>query len=153
MNNSIPKIRLAQKSDCAPMMDLINELALYENAPGEVTVDFDHFVESGFGKDPVYRAFVAEADSAIVGFALYYVRYSTWKGKRMWLEDIIVTENWRGKGIGAQLFERLIEEARERKFSGIVWQVLDWNEPAIRFYKKLKGVHFDNEWTNCSINL
>ena len=115
--------------------------------------DFDHFVESGFGPNPVYWAFVAEINSLVVGFALYYIRYSTWKGQRMYLEDILVTKNWRGQGIGAQLFERLLNEAREKKYSGMVWQVLDWNEPAIHFYKKYKEVNFDNEWINCSINL
>lgn len=134
------------------MLELIQELAEYEKAPDEVTVDFDHFVESGFGANPVYWAFVAEVNNKVVGFALYYIRYSTWKGQRMYLEDILVTESWRGKGIGAQLFERLFGEAREKKFNGMVWQVLDWNEPAINFYKKFEDVQFDCEWVNCSIN-
>lgn len=134
------------------MLELIQELAEYEKAPDEVTVDFGHFVESGFGANPVYWAFVAEVNNKVVGFALYYIRYSTWKGQRMYLEDILVTESWRGKGIGAQLFERLFGEAREKKFNGMVWQVLDWNEPAINFYKKFEDVQFDGEWVNCSIN-
>ena len=147
------KIRRAIKEDCGAMLELIKELAVYENAPDEVTVDFDHFVESGFGKNPVYWAFVAEANGLVVGFALYYIRYSTWKGQRMYLEDLLVTESWRRKGIGEQLFERLLLEAREKKYSGMVWQVLDWNEPAINFYKKYEEVQFDNEWVNCSIKL
>jgi GNAT superfamily N-acetyltransferase len=145
------KIRKAIQEDCSSMMQLIHELAVYEKAPQEVTVDFDHFVESGFGENPVWYAFVAEADNKVVGFALYYIRYSTWKGQRMYLEDILVNEPWRGKGIGKLLFDQLLEEAKEKNLKGMVWQVLEWNEPAINFYKKYKGVIFDNEWVNCSL--
>ena len=144
-------IRNARKEDCKAMMQLIHELAEYEKAPDEVTVTFDHFVESGFGEKPVWWAFVAEVDESVVGFALYYIRYSTWKGQRLYLEDILVNEPFRGKGIGKLLFDRLLEEVKEKKFSGMVWQVLDWNEPAINFYKKYAGVSFDNEWVNCSL--
>lgn len=133
-------------------MELIRELALYEKAPQEVTVSFDHFVESGFGSNPVWWAYVAEQeDRTIVGFALYYIRYSTWKGQRMYLEDIIVTQSMRGKGIGKQLFDTLLDVCKEKQFKGMVWQVLDWNEPAINFYKKYPNVQFDQEWINCSI--
>ena len=147
------QIRLAEKEDCGSMMELIKELAVYEKAPDEVTVDFDHFVESGFGGNPVWHAFVAEVDSHVVGFALYYIRYSTWKGQRLYLEDILVNEAFRRNGIGKLLFDRLIEEAKEKKLNGMVWQVLDWNEPAINFYKKYEGVKFDSEWVNCSLQL
>jgi len=145
-------IRRAVKEDCARLLELIRELAVYEKAPQEVTVTMDHFVESGFGPQPVWWAFVAEADGQVEGFAMYYIRYSTWKGQRMYLEDLLVTEKMRGKGLGKLLFDRLIEEAREKKFNGMVWQVLDWNEPAINFYKKYNA-HFDPEWINCSISL
>lgn len=144
-------IRKAVKDDCPRMMELIHELALYEKAPEEVTVSFSHFVESGFGANPVWWAFVAEADGKVEGLALYYVRYSTWKGQRMYLEDIIVTEKMRGNGLGRMLFEKLIEEAREKKFHGMVWQVLDWNEPAINFYRKYNS-RLDGGWINCSID-
>jgi ribosomal protein S18 acetylase RimI-like enzyme len=128
-------------------MELIHELAVFERAPDEVTVSFEHFEESGFGENPVWWAFVAEIDGAVAAFALYYIRYSTWKGQRMYLEDIIVTKDMRGKGLGSLLFEKLIEEARYKKLDGIVLQVLEWNEPAIRFYKKY-DTEYDAEWLN-----
>lgn len=146
------QIRRAVKEDCARLLELVNELALYEKAPQEVTVTIEHFEESGFGKNPVWWAFVAEEDGLILGFALYYIRYSTWKGQRMYLEDILVTESARGKGIGKLLMDQLIVEAKERKLNGIVWQVLEWNEPAINFYKKYNA-SFDAEWVNCSVNV
>ncbi len=145
-------IRPAIKQDCERMMELIHELALYERAPEEVTVRFDHFVESGFGTAPVWWAYVAEIDGKVEGFALYYIRYSTWKGQRLYLEDLLVTEKLRGKGAGKLLFDRLIEECKDKKYSGMAWQVLDWNEPAINFYKKYEAVSIDGGWLNCSIN-
>ena len=145
------KIRKAVRKDCARMMELIQELATYEKAPDEVTVSLSHFEESGFSANPVWWAFVAEVSGVVVGMALYYVRYSTWKGQRMYLEDILVTEEMRGKKIGGLLFDALIEEAKEKKFLGMNWQVLDWNEPAINFYKKYNA-SFDPEWLNCSIS-
>jgi len=128
-------------------MELIYELAVFEKAPEEMTVSLQHFEDSGFGANPVWWAFVAEIDGVVAAFALYYIRYSTWKGQRMYLEDILVTKNMRGKGLGSLLFERLIEEAREKKLNGIVCQVLEWNEPAISFYKKYHAV-YDAEWVN-----
>jgi GNAT superfamily N-acetyltransferase len=145
-------IRKAAKEDCKPLLDLIYELAVYEKAPHEMTVTLEHFEESGFGANPVWWGFVAEENNAVIGFVLYYIRYSTWKGQRMYLEDFLVTENARGKGVGKLLFDRLIEEAKEKKFKGIVWQVLDWNEPAINFYKKYNA-KMDGEWLNCSIEV
>jgi GNAT superfamily N-acetyltransferase len=141
-------IRKAAKEDCTAMMKLVHELAEYEKLPAEVTIDFNHFVESGFGINPVWWAYVAEVDEKIVGFALYYIRFSTWKGQRMYVEDLLVTESMRGKGIGRLLFDKLIDDAKEKKLNGITWQVLDWNEPAINFYKKLGDVEFDGGWLN-----
>ncbi|MEP6681735.1 MAG: GNAT family N-acetyltransferase [Parafilimonas sp.] len=145
-------IRRAVKQDCKRLLDLVQELADFERAPQEVTVTLDHFIDSGFGKNPVWYGFVAEENQEIIGFILYYVRYSTWKGQRMYLEDFLVTEKARGKGVGKLLFDRLIEEAKEKKFNGIVWQVLDWNEPAINFYKKYNA-KIEDEWLNCSIEI
>ena len=145
-------VRKAVKEDCVRLLELIHELAEFEKAPQEVTVSLEHFVDSGFGKQPVWWAFVVEVDGVVEGFALYYIRYSTWKGQRMYLEDLLVTEKMRCRGLGKLLFDRLIEEAKEKKLNGIVWQVLEWNEPAISFYKKYKA-SFDSEWINCSLQV
>jgi GNAT superfamily N-acetyltransferase len=144
------KIRKAVRADCARILELVKQLATYERAPKEVTVTLSHFEESGFNSRPVWWAFVAEVDGVIQGFALYYVRFSTWKGQRMYLEDFYVTEEMRGKGMGKLLFDKLISEAKKKKYNGIQWQVLEWNEPAINFYKKYNAV-FDGEWFNCAI--
>jgi len=145
------KIRIAKKEDCLRLLELVNELALYEKAPQEVTVTLQEFEEAGFGSKPIWKAFVAETDGLIIGFALYYVRYSTWKGSRMYLEDLIITEAMRGKGIGKLLFDKLILEAKELGFSGMVWQVLDWNEPALNFYKKYEAT-IESGWLNASLS-
>lgn len=144
-------LRVAVKEDCPRLLDLVHELALFEKAPEEVTVTLEEFENAGFGEKPVWKTFVAEVDGVIVGFALYYIRYSTWKGCRMYLEDLIVTEDWRGKGVGKLLFDRLIVEAREMGFNGMSWQVLDWNEPAIKFYKKYEAA-LDGAWINGSLS-
>ena len=145
------KIRAAKKEDCKRMMELIHELAVYEKAPEQVVVEFDHFVESGFGDKPVWWALVAEVKGIVVGMALYYVRYSTWKGQRLYLEDLIVSEDMRGNQIGSLLFKALIEEAKSKNFVGMNWQALDWNEPALNFYRKYDA-SFDPEWVNCAID-
>ena len=107
--------------------------------------------KDGFGKDPIYGLFVAENDRGlIVGLSLYYWRYSTWKGKRLWLEDLIVTESERGSGIGRLLLNRTMQKALDADCTGIMWQVLEWNEPAINFYKKFDA-KLDDEWTNVSL--
>lgn len=133
------------------MMDLIQELAVYEKQPHAVTVAMDDFIDAGFGDNPVWAAFVAEKDNAIVGMALFYIRYSTWKGQRLYLEDLIVTDSERGAGIGKLLLDQTIAYAKEMNYSGMMWQVLDWNEPAINFYKKYEA-SFDNGWVNVALN-
>jgi L-amino acid N-acyltransferase YncA len=145
-------IRRAVVEDCPRIMELIKELALYEKAPEQVTMTMEHFVETGFGANPLWWAFVAEVDGFVQGFALYYIRFSTWKGARLYLEDLLVTNEMRGKGLGKLLLDQLIVEAKEKKFSGMMWQVLDWNEPAINFYKKYYNATIDGEWINCSLN-
>jgi GNAT superfamily N-acetyltransferase len=147
------KIRKAISSDCEQMMELIKELATFERAPDEVTVTMEHFIEAGFGENPVWKALVAVGnEEKIIGISLYYMRYSTWKGLRLYLEDLIVTSEYRGKGIGKMLFDHTVQEAKELGVSGIMWQVLDWNEPAINFYKKY-GADISSEWLNCSLSL
>jgi GNAT superfamily N-acetyltransferase len=144
-------IRYAIKSDCERMLELIHELAVYEKAPDEVTVSLTHFIDAGFGKNPVWKAFVAEVDGHVEGFALFYIRYSTWKGCRLYLEDFIVTEKMRGQGIGKILFEETVKYAKENNFSGMVWQVLDWNQPAINFYNKYKST-LEAGWLNAALS-
>lgn len=152
-------IRNARPEDCPRLLELVRELAEYEKAPNEVTVTLEHFTESGFGEKPVWWAFVATVpqpgnsnERMIAGFALYYIRYSTWKGQTMYLEDILVTESLRGNGIGQRLFDRLLDEAKEKGFKRMTWQVLDWNEPAINFYRR-QGARLDPEWLNATIDL
>ena len=149
MSNII--VRKAKRSDCPRLLELIKELALYEKAPNEVSVSLSHFEESGFGENPVWWAFVAEENGVVRGFALYYIRYSTWKGQRLYLEDIYVEPSMRRKGVGKLLFDSLIKEGKERNLNGMVWQVLEWNEPALNFYRKYKA-SFDKEWVNCSLS-
>ncbi|HYF69256.1 MAG TPA: GNAT family N-acetyltransferase [Ohtaekwangia sp.] len=143
-------IRIGRKADLPQVMDLVKELALFERAPHEVTNTVEQMEQDGFGPNPIFGFFVAENETEIVGLSLYYWRYSTWKGKRLYLEDIIVTEHARGKGIGKNLFDRTMEQALHEQCSGMMWQVLDWNEPAIEFYKKY-GASLSQEWINCSL--
>jgi len=145
------KLRVAEAKDCPQILALINELAVYERAPEQVTVDLEHFIDSGFGKNPVWKAYVAEADNKVIGFALFYTRYSTWKGCRLYLEDFIVTEEYRGKGVGKILFEKVIEESKNGNYHGMVWQVLDWNEPAINFYNKYNAT-LESGWLNAALS-
>jgi GNAT superfamily N-acetyltransferase len=144
-------IRYALKTDCDRILELIHELAVYEKAPEEVTVTLEEFEDAGFGEKPVWKAFLAEVNGNIEGFALFYIRYSTWKGCRLYLEDFIVTEKMRGKGIGKLLFDRTIQEAKENNYAGMVWQVLDWNQPAIKFYNKYNS-GLENGWINASLS-
>lgn len=152
-NDSMTNIhlRVAVKEDCIRLLELVNELALYEKAPQEVTVTLEEFEAAGFGEKPVWKAYVAEVGGLVVGFALYYIRFSTWKGCRMYLEDFIVTEAMRGRGIGKLLFDQLIIEAKEMGFSGMVWQVLNWNEPALNFYAKYQA-SIEASWLNAALS-
>jgi len=143
-------IRKGLEEDLPAVLELIKELALYEKAPNEVTNTVAKMREDGFGNNAAFGFFVAEVEAKIVGISLYYTRYSTWKGKCLYLEDIIVTESFRGNGIGNLLFEKTKQYTAENNFVSINWQVLDWNEPAINFYKKYDA-EFHTDWINCRI--
>ena len=144
-------IRIGTKQDLPRVLELIKELALYERAPHEVTNTVERMEKDGFGPNPIYGLFVAENARGIIGISIYYWRYSTWKGKRLYLEDIIVTEKERGSGIGKLLFDRTMQHALDEECTGMLWQVLDWNEPAINFYKKHYNAKLDGEWINGSL--
>ena len=144
-------IRSGKKEDLSAALQLIRELAIYEHAEHEVVNTVERMEKDGFGPNPIYGFIVAEEDGVIVGMSMYYYRYSTWKGKRLYLEDLIVTEQKRGSGIGKLLFDRTIEIGKETACTGMMWQVLDWNEPAINFYKKYDAT-LEGEWINCSLN-
>jgi len=143
-------IREGIEADLPRALELVKELAAYEHALGEVSNTVQAMKEDGFGADPVFGFFVAEIDQEIVGVSLYYYRYSTWKGKRLYLEDIVVTERMRGQGIGKLLFDATLHYSINQKCTGMMWQVLDWNEPAINFYKKYNA-KMDGEWVNCTL--
>lgn len=143
-------IREGRREDLPRVLELIKELALFERAPHEVTNTLADLEQDGFGPHPVYGFFVAEKSAQVIGLSLYYWRYSTWKGKRLYLEDIIITESERGKGAGKLLFDRTMQKALDANCTGMMWQVLEWNEPAINFYKKY-GSKLDGEWVNCNL--
>ena len=143
-------IRKGKIEDLHSVLDLIKELALFEKAPEQVTNTVKAMEEDGFGKNPAYQLLVAELENEIVGIAIYFIKYSTWKGKGIYLDDLLVTEKHRGKGIGKKLFDEVIEEAKKINAKQLHWQVLDWNTPAIEFYKKY-GASIDAEWLDCKI--
>lgn len=144
-------IRKGTKQDLPSVLDLINELALFEKAPEQVTNTVKDMEEDGFGKNPVFNFYVAELNNKIIGIAVYFIKYSTWKGKGLYLDDLFVTEKFRGKGIGKKLFDIIIEEAKKINAKQLHWQVLDWNTPAIDFYKKY-GATIDAEWLDCKLH-
>ena len=144
-------IRKGTKEDLRAAHQLIVELAIYENAPNEVETTVESMEKDGFGEDSIFEFFVAEDQGKIIGLALYYYRYSTWKGRSIYLEDLVVCEESRGKGFGKRLLDAVVYEAKRLNCNQVCWQVLDWNEPAINFYKSLNAT-LDAEWINCKLN-
>ncbi len=141
-------IRRATEKDVPQIFDLIVELAIYEKAKHEVSTTPKQMIVDGFGENPAYGAIVAEQGDTIIGFSLFYIRYSTWKGRCLYLEDFLVNEEYRGEGIGKLLFEATILEAKRQNTNMMTWQVLDWNTPAINFYKRWDAT-LAEEWINC----
>lgn len=138
-------IRSAKPTDMKEVLGLIQELAVFENEPDAVEITKDDLVSDGFGDLPAFRCFVAEKDARIVGIALVYPRYSTWKGVALHLEDLIVTQDLRGTGIGSKLLKTVVDYAKELGVKRVSWDVLDWNEPAISFYEA-KGAKVLRDW-------
>ena len=148
-----PRIRPGTPDDLPAALTLIQELAVFERAPDAVVTTVETMTRDGFGVNRVFEFLVAEApDGQLLGLALYFPTYSTWKGRMLYLEDLIVTEAARGQGLGLALFEAVVTEARRQNARRVRWQVLDWNAPAIRFYERL-GAHLDPEWLNCTLEL
>ncbi|MEQ8908995.1 MAG: GNAT family N-acetyltransferase [Vicingaceae bacterium] len=141
-------IRKGQREDCPSVLALIKELAIYEKAEEEAELSLEELEQDGFGPNAIYDLLVAERNEQIIGIALFYEKYSTWKGRSIYLEDLIVTERARGIGTGKALFNAVAKEAKKRNSGRMEWQVLDWNQPAIEFYKKA-GAELDEEWINC----
>lgn len=144
------EVRKGTIDDLPQVHALIKELAEYERAPQEVTTTVLEMERDGFGENPVYKFFVAEGEKGIVGIALYYTAYSTWKGRTLYLEDLVVTEFMRRTGVGRKLFNAVAQEAKDTGAKRFRWQVLDWNEPAIAFYKKI-GADISSEWFTCTM--
>lgn len=149
--NSKVGIREGKPTDIDQVYELIKELAVFEKAADEVAIGPENLREDAFGKNAIAEIFVAEKDGDVVGAAIIYEKYSTWKGRSMHLEDLIVKEEYRGMGIGKKFFEFLIKLAAERNYGRMEWQVLDWNEPAIEFYKKYES-QFLEEWLDCRLD-
>ena len=145
-------IRSATAKDVPDLLELVRELAVFEKAPNEVINTEEKMLEDGFGVNKLFDAFVAELNGEIIGLAITYYRYSTWKGKCLYLEDLIVTEEHRGIGAGQQLFTHCIDFGKENGCHKMIWQVLDWNKPALDFYT-LYGAQLDGEWINGSLDL
>ena len=144
-------VRPATREDIARVYELICELAEFENAREQVETTPAILERDGFGENPLYQLLVADDGGEVVGMALSYFRYSTWKSKRLYLEDLIVTEKARGRGVGRALLEATIEAARQTHCSGLMWQVLDWNESAIKFYEKF-GVRIETDWNTVHLD-
>ena len=146
-----PLLRRGREEDLPRVLALIQELAAYERAPEAVTNTLEMMRHDGFGPAPIFGFFVLENGPDLVGLALFYTAYSTWKGRMLYLEDLVVTEAARRGGYGRQLFDAVVAEAQRTGAQRMKWQVLDWNEPAIAFYKKL-GASIEGEWLNGNLS-
>ena len=140
------KVRESKPGDEQSIYDLVKALAVYEKAPNEVINTPEQIAKDLF-ENKICYAYVAESSNSIIGFALYYVSYSTWKGKSLFLEDLFVLPEFRKEGVGGLLFDEVIETAKRWGVKRMDWQILDWNEPALNFYKK-KNAHLDSGWVN-----
>ena len=140
-------IRKGVKTDLSAVLDLIKELADFENAKDQVSITLEDLEKDGFGENPWYWFLVAEKDNEIVGLSFYWIRYSTWKGKFLFLEDFVIKKEYKRQGIGSKLFEETINICKKQKLNGMTWQVLNWNTPAIKFYKKYNA-DISQEWLN-----
>ena len=149
MNNI--HVRKATKEDMPAVLGLILELAEYEHGLNTVTMSVEELVRDGFGENPLFHCVVAEVDGKILGTAVYFFNYSTWNGKCLYLEDLVVTRKQRSKGVGSELMKEVIRIAKENKSKRLAWQVLDWNRDAWDFYKKF-GATLEREWVNGRLN-
>lgn len=147
----MPTIRAAAKADAATILELVRELAAYERAPDAVVATTADFLRHGFGDDAIFRVLVAEDEGAVAGFALYYFGFSTWTGTPiLYLEDLFVRPASRKRGLGLGLMKALAREAQNKGCGRFVFQVLEWNAPAIHFYESL-GAKVLREWLTVRI--
>lgn len=144
-------IRQGTKNDAQAILDLIIELAVFEKEPDAVAITVDDILNDGFSASPKFKTFIAEKENKVIGMALFYERYSTWKGKAIHLEDLMVTQSERGIGAGKALYAAIMKYANDNNFKRVAWEVLDWNTNAIDFYKKTGATVFD-EWRVCQMN-
>ena len=138
-------IRKGKPEDMQSVLELIQELAIFEKEPNAVLITVDDLVRDGFGEKPLFHVFIAEVEKEIVGIALYYYRYSTWKGKTIHLEDLIVKEKMRGTGLGSALYSEIMKQGKKDNVRRIEWNVLDWNTPAVKFYEN-SGARILDGW-------
>ena len=144
-------IRQGQEKDAQAVLDLITELAVFEKEPNAVEITLEDLLKDGFSSNPKFKLFVAEENNVVIGIALFYERYSTWKGKTIHLEDLIVTQSKRKIGAGKALYSAVLKYAHENNFNRVAWEVIDWNTNAINFYKNT-GATYLNDWSVVQMN-